>query len=481
MKRGLEASKKKRGDQIKLIVQANQLVDARYMFTVWEARFFYTLVAMIHKDDEEDKEYRVWLKDIKKNFPVKSNQSYDLLRQAARSLNRTPVYIGWDKDELRRGREYTLFEFVDYLEAGQKGSKAQQQEYIDLRIHKKMRPFLLHVKKNFDKAVTRYTSFELSNVEKLKPYAMRFYELFKQHEFKGYREFHIQTLKERFLIEDEYPAFGTFNQRVIMPSIKAINKHTDLFIPIDKIEKIKQGRSVVAIRCIIQRKSNVSDQQKITPSSNEPEMTEQYATFEDVIPEQTEADRLFEQFEEVVVKSFGVTPSAFLKLLSKNKYKAEEIKQAISVTRRAKFNQEIRKNIAGFFVKALKDGYTDPKEEQKKRQKEAAQLKTQLEKLEDEQYSAINERIREITSADEQVTQQAIEAILASTMTAALVKMREKALKRPLITEDYRKDEQLRGMVITNIVSQQKDKFEDVLATYVPKIEQLKAALDKLK
>ena len=463
----------KRGDTIKLIVKSNELVDAKYMFDAWETRFFHALVAMINKNDEDDKTYRIWYKDVKKLFNLKSNQSYSLLREAARSLNRKPVYIGWMNDQFRRGREYNLFEFVDYLEAGQKGRGVERQEYVDIKIHNQMKPFLLYVKKNFDPKLTRYTSYDLRNIEKLQPYSMRIYELFKQHEYKGFRELNIQDLKDRFLITNEYPRFSTFYQRVVAPSIKAINKFTDITIPVDQIRKIKEGRRVVALYCPIESKEKREVaflRGELTPTL--------FDGVEDATMEETPADIQFRNFEDVVVKSFGVTPSVFLKMLNSGKYSDENIQQAIEVTRRAKYNQEIKKSTSGFFLKALKDGYTDEKVEAKKEKAAKLGLKQKIMALQDEQAAKINDRIREITNNNEDITLEAVEAIESDSVMVAVIRSKEKKLGRKLMTEDYRQDQQLRGMVINNIVTQQKDQFQDILDYYTAAILELKSRVD---
>lgn len=462
---------KKRGDTIKLIVKSNELVDAKYMFDAWETRFFHALVAMINKNDEDDKTYRIWFKDVKKLFNLKSNQSYSLLREAARSLNRKPVYIGWMNDQFRRGREYNLFEFVDYLEAGQKGNGVERQEYVDIKIHNQMKPFLLYVKKNFDPKLTRYTSYDLRNIEKLQPYSMRIYELFKQHEYKGFRELNIKDLKDRFLITNEYPRFSTFYQRVVAPSIKAINKFTDITVPIEQIRKVKEGRRVVALYCPIESKEK--REVAFLRSELTPTLFDGVEDIEEVI-EATQADNQFSQFEDVVVKSFGVTPSVFLKMLNAGKYSNKDIEQAIAVTRRAKFNQEIKKSTSGFFLKALKDGYTDEKIEAKKSKAAKKSLKQKINALHDEQSVKINDRIREVTNNNEGVTLKAIEAIGSDPLMAAVIRSKEKSLGRDLTTEDYRQDQQLRGMVINNIILQQKEQFQDILAFYKKAISALK-------
>lgn len=476
----------KRGDAIKLVVKSNELVEAKYMFDVWEERFFRSLVTMIDRNDEDDKVYRVWFKDIKKNFRLKSNQSYDLLRKAARSLNRKPVYIGWTKDEFRRGREYNLFEFVDYLEKGQSGKGIEKQEYVDVKIHQQMLPFLLYVKKNFNPNETRYTSYDLRNIEKLKPYSMRFYELFKQEEYKGWRTINIDILKDMFLISDEYPRFSTLYQRVILSSVKAINKYTDLTIPIDEIQKIKEGRRVVALRFPIRSKTK----REVAIIRGEPIQKNLFDGLSDIddaeteIIQETEADKLFNQFEDIV-GDLGVTPSVFLRMLNTGKYTKDDIEQAIRITRRAKFNQTIKRSVSGFFVNALKNKYTDEKEEKERKKKINAEKKLSMQKeldeLKDNFANKVNERIKEITATDEEVTNRAIMAIKTNVLSSAIIRTKEKSLNRGLELEDFRKDKQLRALVISNIVKLEEERFKDILYHYQTKIKQLENAIKKLK
>ena len=480
-------TKLERRDTIKLIVKSNDLVEAKYMFNTWETRFFHTLVSMINKNDDEDMVYRVWFKEIKEFFDIKSNKSYDLLREAAKSLNRKSVYIGWMNDKYLRGREYNLFEFVDYLEEGQTGEDINNQEYVDVKIQEEMKPFLLHVKKNFNPENTRYTSYDMRNTQKLMPYATRIYELMKQFEYKGFRTINVQDLKDMFLITDEYPRFSTFNQSIIIPSIKAINKHTDLYIEIKKIQKIKKGRNIVSL-CFPINKKTKEEINEIREKTDESlillEESNESIEFNNVVEEPSKTDILFKEFEGIVVKSFGVTPISFIKMLNSKTYVKSEIEQAINVTRRAKFNQEITKNIAGFFLKALKDGYTDTKEELEKtkreREQKAKKIQEELDLLRDELSQTINIKIRQLTSQNEEVTQKAIYAINDNPLTKAMIRNKEKSFGRPLELEDYRKDEHLRTMVINSIIQTQQEHFENILNQYNDKITPLEKELLEL-
>jgi plasmid replication initiation protein len=483
-----QKGKKGRGTTIKLVVKSNELVEARYMFDVWETRFFHSLIASIKKDDDDEKIYRLWFKDMKETFQLKSNQSYDFLREAAMSMASKSVYIGWQNDKFRRGKLHRIIRFVDFLEKGQSGPGVKGQEYVDVSIDKDIRPYLLDIKKNFNPKISRYTSYDLRNIIKLKPYAARIYELFKQMEYKGYRTIIVNDLKDMFEMTDEYPRFSNFYQKVILASVKAINKYTDITVPEDRIEKMKKGRSVYALRFQIlgkgQEEMNII-LGEIAPKTlfSDLEKIEEI----EVEEENTLADSLFDEFEKTVIQGFGVTPSVFLKMLNSGKYDEAAIEQAIAVTRRAKYNQEIKKSVAGFFLRALKDGYTDAKIEAGKlaTQKRLAiekveTLKKDLILLKDEYAKAINQRIRDITNENEEVTNKAIAAILNNPVTEAMVRMKESALGRSLEVEDYRQDEALRGMVINNIIQLQGEFFEDLTELYQPKVKQLEIKVQQL-
>ena len=477
-----QKGRKGRGTTIKLVVKSNELVEARYMFDVWETRFFHSLIAEIHKSDEDEKVYRLWFKDMKKNFQLKSNQSYDYLREAAISMASKSVYIGWQNDKFRRGRMHRIIRFVDFLEKGQKGDGVGGQEYVDVSIDKDIRPYLLDIKKNFNPAISRYTSYDLRNIIKLKPYAARLYELMKQLEYKGFRTIVIADLKDMFEITNEYPRFSNFYQKVILKSVEAINKYTDLTIPVENIEKIKRGRKVYSLRFRILGKTN-EEVNIIRGDAPQRSLFDDVESIEvlETIEDKSAVEIMVEEFKAEVVNSFGMTKSAFSKIVKKGNLSKENIAQAIAVTQRAKDKKEIKKTVAGFFRKALEEGYTDEEVESKKNVKRIKELEKELSTLKDEFSFKINERIKNITSNDEAVTLRAIEKIKDNTLTDAMIRTMEKKLERKLEVADYRKNERLRVLVISNIIHTEKEQFSDILNVYNPKIEKLKSQLAKLK
>ncbi len=443
----MKRNKRKTNKGIVLIKKANDLIESRYKFDVWETRFFLTVLSQIRKEDEEFQEYRIWYKDVIKTFGLKSGDSYALLRGAAKSLMGKSFFVSYEENGVERERQYHILREVDYMKAGQeeKGRVAENNEYIDVVVEKKMKPFLLQLQKNF-------TAYDLKNVVKLGVYPVRVYELLKQYQTFGKRTFKVIEMKRMFELNEQYKLFGDFFRWVITPSVKQINKYTDLFIT--NIEKIKEGRRVVALRFHFHAKSEglpkVLEEESLSGQLKLP--IEEIGEALD----ETEKDRLFNQYRPIVVEKFGVTPSVFLKLLEGRS--AAEIEQAVNVTNRAKFNQEIKSSVAGFFVKALKEGYTDQKEEARK--------KAAKEKLEQERSAKINERIKEVTTEDPGITDRAVKALNRNAALKVFVERRAKSLGRPLQIEDYRQDRTLRDLMKGMIIELAKERFADIEADF---------------
>jgi len=467
--------KKKTGKNkgITLIKKSNQLIEARYKFDVWETRVFLSVLSCIRREDEDFTPYRVWYKDVIKTFGLKSGQSYGFLRDAARGLMRKVFNVSSVDGGFQRETEYHIIRSVNYLAESEKGRGAEAQEYIDITFDPEMKPLLLQLQRNF-------TAYDLRNVVKLGTYPVRVYELLKQYESIGERTLGIEEMKRMFELTEEYPLFANFYQKVIAPSIRDINEHTDLTIT--KLEQVKEGKKVIALRFVFTQKSKEELMRArgeiIQPSLGFPFPDDQ----EPVVVTDTkgEEDRLFNLFQGEVVQKFGVTPSVFLGLLQG--CTEDQVKQAIRVTRRAKANNQIKTSLAGFFVKALQAGFTDPKEEEEKRRvgeeinkQNKADIQRAIEELKVEKAARINERIKELTTENPGLTGKAIEALNDNLVMKSMIEKKEKALGRHLEVEDYRQDRMLREMVKGKIVELERGRFSDILEEFEERVKKVTA------
>jgi len=441
---------------IVIIKKSNNLIESRYKFDIWETRFFLSVLAQIRRGDEDFHPYRIWYKDVIKTFGLKSGDSYSLLRTAAKSLMGKSFFVSYEKEGATREQQYHILRKIDYAKGEQ---NKESQEYIDVTVEQDMRPFLLELQKNF-------TAYDLRNIVKLNVYPVRVYELLKQYESIGHRKIKVEEMKKMFEVTEKYKAFGDFYRWVVKPAIKEINKHTDLTIT--DVEKIKEGRRVTALRFRFKGKRG----KELAKARGERVAKEyKYTEPDNVAHEVSDKDRIFEIFHKDVVKRFGVTPSSFLCLL--DDYNEEQIAQAVRVTGRAKYNQQIKSNTAGYFIQALKEGYTDEKEEadrKKMAQKAAKQSeeekKKRIQKLKREKSTKINQKIKELTSQKPNITDKAIADLRESSLAKIVIDQKEEKLGRSLEIEDFRNDKMLRELVKGKIVESEKAFFQEILDEY---------------
>ncbi len=244
----MRSKSKKINKGITLIKKSNNLIESRYKFDIWETRFFLSVLSQIKRSDEEFEVYRIWYKDVIKSFGLKSGDSYAHLRSAAQSLMSKSFFVSYEDGDVIREKQYHILREIDYLQEGQEGKKIENHEYVDVTVEQKMKPLLLQLQKNF-------TAYDLQNIVKLGVYPVRVYELLKQYQSIGKRMLEVEEMKKMFEVTEQYRLFGDFYRWIVKPAIKQINKYTDLTI--SEVEKIKEGRRVVALRFVFHAKDEI--------------------------------------------------------------------------------------------------------------------------------------------------------------------------------------------------------------------------------
>lgn len=466
-------AKKSQNKGIVLIKKSNELIESRFKFDIWEMRFFLSVISQIRREDDDFRVYRIWFSDIIKTFNIKTHQSYDMLRDAANKLMRKTFILDTSDEGFARKKVYHIIRMVDYLAEGQGNKKGiEKQEYIDVTVETDLKPYLLQLQ-------SRFTAYDIRNVIKLGAYPIRVYELLKQYESIGSRTLGFDEMKRMFELENEYPRFSTFYQRIIAPAIKEINEFTDLEIL--KLEKIKHGKKITGVH--IKFRSKVlpvvmNPVQIVNETIKSPVSNIQNADLI-IVPDNKQAtannDSRIKSFYPKIVESLGVTPSVFFDLLKS--YSDEKIEQAVRVTNRAKIEGQIKTNPSGFFVQALKNGYTDQKEERKRKEKKEEtqkRINDQLVQLENEKQEHIFDRIKELTSINPSLTVEAIETLKFTEAGKNMIQQEETKLQRALEVEDFRQIKSLRSLVIDTLFIKNIDSFKDILQEFDEKANSLR-------
>lgn len=469
--------KKRTGKDMVSIRKSNDLVEARYRFDIWETRIFTKMLSVIRSDDQDFSEYKIYISELIRDFNLTSDKNaYAMVKQGAEKLMRKIIKVIM-KDE------GNWVEFQTPIIGSLKSTLDDGDgSYIKIGFHPDMKPYLLELKE-------RYLVYDFKNVSNLRsPYYVRIYELLKQYEKIGWRKFEVQEFKEILGITDEYKLYGHFKDKIIDKAQENLKAFTDISFT---YEEIKQGRSVNTIIFTIFSNKPTKKKKSQKEISEPPSLFDEY----ELINEQKQIDRVGEESEKFVsvhfdkifeqVKQWSISKE-YLSLLFKSETEAA-ILNGLAYTQNAVKEGKIAGNIAGFFIRAVKEKYTDlgfekqiqkEKREQLRKEKEVLkkQIQSQLLILRDEFDLRRHAIIRELTVVDETITEQAIIALQPE--LASYFKLK-KMNPSELDIEHYRRDPILRMFVIEKIQTLFTPAFEEIVPIQ-NQIKVLDAELKKL-
>ncbi len=449
-------SKIKTTNTVQLIKKANELVESRYRFDIWETRVMAKMITLISKNDADFKNYRIYLKDIQEEFGLTKNKdAYKRLKEGARRLMDRTVKIVFDTPEGKKELETKVIVGVETL--------VQKNSFIDVTFHPNMRPFLLQLK-------SKFLMYDIKNILRIPSvHSIRIYELLKQYEKIGHRMFTIEELKHILSIEDQYKLYGHLKSRIILKAQEDLKKHTDIYFD---FKEFKQGRSVHRIKFFIYtNKANTSTQ-------NDKE------TITEIEPSSLDSPFMIKLID--LIGSWGVPKKKIEKYIKQ--YDEKYILSRISYVQhqikvKAKRGDRIT-NLGGYLhtLMELKD-WVNPIQEKKEQvlnkrhvlenhNRQKAHLKEEERQLKTELHNREIEIIQSLFLKDETAKQAAIEL----------------AKKAPMVSYDNNKsiDKNLQENFLFRVAVYNKAKelypelFIDLKQSYQERIKRVRNELNKL-
>ena len=177
-------------------------------------------------------------------------------------------------------------------------------------------------------------------------YSIRIFELLKQYEPLKKRKIDLEELRKLVgtteidqngeIIKEDYPLYGHFKSRVIVPAQKELKQKTDIYF---NFTEIKEGRKVVAIEFEI--KENTRNKKKIQNAVDYEQVTLDILTLQEEFKKKTKVDIKYELLDRLV-KEKGF----------------EKVKKYIDNW--DKFKHQTINNILGFFVAAVVQEFDIP-------------------------------------------------------------------------------------------------------------------------
>ncbi len=381
-------------NNLNIIAKSNELIEARYKLSLNEQRLILLLISVIQPDDDDFHDYELRVTEFASMFGIEGVKNiHALIKEAAKSLvgRRIDLSIGneW---------EYVAwFSSAKYLE---------RKGVIRIRFDKSLKPYLLQLKGQF-------TQYKLNCVVRFKSsYSIKLYELLKSYQYLGdggsfYREFSLADIRNFFGVEKgEYEIFGNFKNRMIAPSVKEINQHSDIFI--SSIEYIKEGRAIQKIKFIVEPKTNNIYENQ--PSDSEVTLPE----------------------DALALMDFGIAEPTAQKWIKE--YGKENILKACRFVRAKQAAGEV-KDAPAYLAKALKDGYYVAwiEVESKKEAKRSAEMARKAQKEEEERKAKEEVRLRidaalEAFHARPEIEQMGLRAMFGNTANPITAKSWKKSM-----------------------------------------------------
>lgn len=216
--------------QVNKVTKANDLIEASYRLTLNEQRLVLSAVALVNSVDakagwslRDGRVMRITALGFADIYGIDVNTAYEALQDAAERL--------YDRTIRRKGAGVQEeFRWISRRAVYQKGDGA-----VEISWSPEILPYLTLLGKKF-------TSYELRQIVGLTSvHAIRLYELLKQFESTGERIIKVADFRECLGLTDTYDRFSSLKKRVIEPSVRAINLHSDLAVEWDGIKK---GRAV---------------------------------------------------------------------------------------------------------------------------------------------------------------------------------------------------------------------------------------------
>lgn len=447
-----------------LIVTSNELIHAKYHFSLWQKRVFMYFVSQIGKDVSEFGLQKVYISDLVRFFESEQNGTVaDIIENVPRQLYETSIQVpSRDAEGNERFGEVRLV--TKYTKPQDKNPG---NAYIELKFNEDLRPHLLDLKKQFSKYELRYI------VHLQSAHAIRIYEILKSHQYQNTIDLDVDYLKVILEVSEKYKLYGDFKRKIIDKAQGDLAQFCDLGF---SYSELKVGKKVVTLRFTIFENRPGAQQPTDGGDPAESPATPQ---------RDAERDALFTEIQPVAVDEWGISPNRLADLI--NAHGPETVRKAFRVTARRAAAGGLA-NRAGFFVEAVQKGFADEAEatakrtakksaEEADRAAQMAALKNQLGDQLDTMRGEINAAIRQLVVADETARARAIKAV-AATQNPILKKEMEKLAPSPR-EQDFRENPKLREAVVWEIVGQNAPVFGEIKARFAPEVAALTKVLGK--
>lgn len=235
-----------------LVVKDNALMNASYNLEVTEQRLI--LLAIINARETgagitSDSKLEIHASDYSKQFNVTKEGAYKALKSAVNNLFERQFSF---QEETKKGIGTVRSRWVSRIKY------IDDSAILEITFAPDVVPLITRLEQHF-------TSYQIIQVTQLTgKYAIRLYELLIAWRGVGkVPPIELSDFRKKLGVEDdEYKAMNHFKSRVLEPSIKQINEHTDITV---SYEQQKKGRTITGFSFKFKQKQQAKIEKPIDP------------------------------------------------------------------------------------------------------------------------------------------------------------------------------------------------------------------------
>ena len=229
-----------------LVVKDNALMNASYNLEVTEQRLILLAIISARETGQgisADSKLEIHASDYAIQFNVAKETAYEALKSAVNNLFERQFSF---KEETKKGIGIVRSRWVSRIKY------IDDAAILEITFAPDVVPLITRLEEHF-------TSYQIKQIAQLtSKYAIRVYELLiAWREVGKVPELELSEFRNKLGVSDtEYTAMNNFKSRVLEPSIKQINEHTDITA---SYEQHKKGRTITGFSFRFKQKPKLKE------------------------------------------------------------------------------------------------------------------------------------------------------------------------------------------------------------------------------
>ncbi len=251
----MASAKKEESKTEVLVTKSNKMVEACYRLDLVELRIIMMAIHIGRTNDllcgGPDRNLcdpiQIEASLFTEHFPMGEQVVYEQIRKGVKALLRKYISVIEPINGVDCPVDIPWFSRAGYM---------KNKATIEIEFNRHVLPYISRLSSEF-------TEYRLEKMGKLtSAHAVRIYEMLSQYLKLGKREIEVDWLREKLMIQNEYLDIVDLRKRIIEPSVKQINEHTDLTV---SYVQRKRGHKIHSFIFTIEMKGEHKRPEKLPP------------------------------------------------------------------------------------------------------------------------------------------------------------------------------------------------------------------------